>query len=92
MGRVILQRLLAALPNLVGVIVVTFLLTRAIPGDPAAYFAGASASMEAVEQVRRQLGLDKPLIEQMMRTDLRFGSLVDLIVRSSQFRELRGRG
>jgi hypothetical protein len=34
---------------------------------------------------------DKPLIEQMMRTDLRFGSLVDLIVRSSQFRELRGR-
>ena len=35
---------------------------------------------------------DKPLIEQMMKTDLRFGSLVDLIVRSSQFRELRGRG
>jgi hypothetical protein len=35
---------------------------------------------------------DKPLIEQMMTTDLRFGSLVDLIVRSSQFRELRGRG
>lgn len=34
---------------------------------------------------------DKPLIEQMMKTDLRFGSLVDLIVRSSQFRELRGR-
>ena len=35
---------------------------------------------------------DKPLIEQMIKTDLRFGSLVDLIVRSSQFRELRGRG
>lgn len=34
---------------------------------------------------------DKPLIEQMMKTDLHFGSLVDLIVRSSQFRELRGR-
>jgi hypothetical protein len=34
---------------------------------------------------------DKPLIEQMMRTDLCFGSLVDLIVRSSQFRDLRGR-
>jgi ABC-type dipeptide/oligopeptide/nickel transport system permease component len=64
MGRVILQRLLGALPNLVGVVVVTFLLTRAIPGDPAAYFAGASATQEAVEQIRRQLGLDKPLIEQ----------------------------
>ncbi len=44
MGRVILQRLLAALPNLVGVVVITFLLTRAIPGDPAAYFAGGAAT------------------------------------------------
>jgi ABC-type dipeptide/oligopeptide/nickel transport system permease component len=67
MGRVILKRLLAALPNLAGVIVVTFLLTRAIPGDPAAYFAGASATQEAVEQIRQQLGLDKPLIEQFFR-------------------------
>jgi len=67
MGRVILKRLLAALPNLVGVIVVTFLLTRAIPGDPAAYFAGASATQEAVAQIRQQLGLDKPLIEQFFR-------------------------
>jgi peptide/nickel transport system permease protein len=64
MTRVILQRLLAALPNLAGVIVITFLLTRAIPGDPAAYFAGAAATQEAVEQVRKSLGLDKPLLEQ----------------------------
>jgi peptide/nickel transport system permease protein len=62
--HVILKRLLAALPNLVGVIVITFLLTRAIPGDPAAYFAGGAATPEAIEQVRRQLGLDRPLIEQ----------------------------
>jgi hypothetical protein len=34
---------------------------------------------------------DKPLIEQMMKTDLRFGTLVDLIVRSPQFREVRGK-
>ena len=67
MTRIILKRLLAALPNLVGVVVVTFLLTRAIPGDPAAYFAGASATTEAVEQIRQQLGLDKPLIEQFFR-------------------------
>ncbi len=64
MGRVILRRLLAALPNLAGVIVITFLLTRAIPGDPAAYFAGGAATQEAVEQVRRSLGLDKPLVAQ----------------------------
>jgi ABC-type dipeptide/oligopeptide/nickel transport system permease component len=75
--RVIARRLLAALPNLAGVIVITFVLTRAIPGDPAAYFAGASATQEAVEQVRRQLGLDRPLIEQFFRyvADLARGDL-----------------
>ena len=67
MVRLILRRLLAALPNLVGVVIVTFLLTRALPGDPAAYFAGAAATQEAVEQVRRQLGLDRPLPEQFYR-------------------------
>ncbi|MCA3251084.1 MAG: ABC transporter permease [Rubrivivax sp.] len=64
MGRMVLRRLLSALPNLLGVVVITFLLTRAIPGDPAAYFAGGAATQEAVEQVRKSLGLDKPLVEQ----------------------------
>lgn len=64
MWRVIATRLLSALPNLVGVVVITFILTRALPGDPAAYFAGAAATQEAIAQVRSQLGLDKPLLEQ----------------------------
>ena len=64
MLRLITTRLLAALPNLVGVVVITFILTRALPGDPAAYFAGAAATQEAIAQVRAQLGLDKPLLEQ----------------------------
>lgn len=67
MLRVIATRLLAALPNLVGVVVITFVLTRALPGDPAAYFAGAAATQEAVAQVRAQLGLDRPLPEQFLR-------------------------
>ena len=62
-----LRRLLAALPNLAGVIVITFVLTRALPGDPAAYFAGGAATQEAVNQVRQQLGLDRPLPEQFLR-------------------------
>jgi peptide/nickel transport system permease protein len=66
MGRVILLRLIGALPNLVGVVVVTFLLTRALPGDPAAFFAGAAATPEAVEEVRKKLGLDQPLLAQFM--------------------------
>jgi peptide/nickel transport system permease protein len=67
MLRLVFTRLLAALPNLLGVIVITFVLTRALPGDPAAYFAGGAATQEAVDQVRAQLGLDKPLLEQFFR-------------------------
>lgn len=67
MLKVIGLRLLAALPNLIGVIVITFVLTRALPGDPAAYFAGAAATPEAIEQVRKSLGLDRPLPDQFLR-------------------------
>jgi len=59
-----LKRMMMAIPSLIGVVIVTFLLTRALPGDPAAYFAGPAATKEAIEQVRVQLGLDKPLIVQ----------------------------
>lgn len=64
MLKLIGQRLLGALPNIAGVVVITFILTRALPGDPAAYFAGGAATQEAVDQVREQLGLNKPLVEQ----------------------------
>src|ERR1700746_556460 len=71
------QRMLIAVPGLVGVVIVTFLLTRALPGDPAAYFAGPAATREAVEQVRVKLGLDKSLPEQFVRylRDLARGDL-----------------
>lgn len=61
MLKVIAKRLVGALPNLVGVVVVTFLLTRALPGDPAAFFAGPAATPEAVQEVRHALGLDRSL-------------------------------
>jgi peptide/nickel transport system permease protein len=64
MLKIVATRLLSALPNLAGVVVISFILTRALPGDPAAYFAGAAATQEAIAQVRSQLGLDKPLLEQ----------------------------
>ncbi len=63
----ILKRLLIAIPSLIGVVIVTFLLTRALPGDPAAYFAGPAATKEAIEQIRVKLGLDKPLYVQFVR-------------------------
>jgi len=60
------RRLALAAPGLVGVLVVTFLLNRALPGDPAAFFAGPAATREAVEQIRVRLGLDKSLPEQFV--------------------------
>jgi peptide/nickel transport system permease protein len=73
----LLKRVLAAIPSLIGVVIVTFLLTRALPGDPAAYFAGPAATQEAIEQVRATLGLDQPLIIQFFHyvTDLAHGDL-----------------
>ena len=77
MLSMVLRRLLFAVPSLVGVVIVTFLLTRALPGDPAAYFAGPAATKEAIEQIRAKLGLDKPLVVQFGRyiSDLAHGDL-----------------
>src|ERR671925_1622688 len=77
MLRMIAKRMLIAVPSLVGVVIVTFLLTRALPGDPAAYFAGPAATREAIEQVRVSLGLDQPLYAQFIRyvQDLARGGL-----------------
>ena len=60
----IFRRLLGAIPNIIGVVVVTFLLTRALPGDPAAFYAGQAATKEAVEEIRKSLGLDKTMLQQ----------------------------
>lgn len=67
MWRTILRRLIGALPSLAGVVVVTFILMRALPGDPAAFFAGAAATPEAVEEVRKRMGLDQNLAQQFLR-------------------------
>ncbi len=52
------------MPSLVGVSILVFLIVHAIPGDPAVIAAGLEASPETVEQIRRNLGLDRPLPEQ----------------------------
>jgi peptide/nickel transport system permease protein len=54
-------RLVEAVPALIGIIIVTFILTRALPGDPAVYFAGPTADAEAIAQIRHNLGLDRSL-------------------------------
>jgi len=73
----IAKRLATAIPSLIGVVIVTFLLTRVLPGDTAAYFAGPAATPAAIEQVRKALGLDRPMHEQFISyvSDLSTGNL-----------------
>lgn len=77
MQWIVLKRLATAIPSLIGVIIVSFLLTRVLPGDTASYFAGPAATPEAIAEVRKQLGLDKSLPEQFIRyvVDLAHGNL-----------------
>ena len=58
-------RLAAAVPVILGVAVVTFLLLRLIPGDPARVVLGLHASPQQVAQLRHQLGLDQPIYQQL---------------------------
>lgn len=60
----IANRLFQSIPSIIGIIIISFLLTRALPGDPAVYFAGAMADEESINEVRVALGLDKGIIEQ----------------------------
>src|ERR1700736_5552168 len=61
-----LSRLVLRMPALAGVILVSFALTRLLPGDPAVYFAGAAPTPEAIADLRKSLLLDRPLWEQFL--------------------------
>jgi ABC-type dipeptide/oligopeptide/nickel transport system permease component len=62
-----LRRLLLALPVLFGVSLLVFGVMHMAPGDPAAIMLGAQATHEDVERLRRDLGLDQPLVIQYGR-------------------------
>lgn len=60
----ILKRLLSAIPVLLGITIIVFLIMALIPGDPATAILGSYATPENVERLNRDLGLDKPLVQQ----------------------------
>jgi glutathione transport system permease protein len=64
MARYILRRILVGVPVLFLVVTAVFFAFRLIPGDAARILAGDEAPQERVEQIRRDLGLDKPAIVQ----------------------------
>lgn len=64
MFRVVVIRIVSLLPILVGISVVTFSLIRMIPGDPVIALLGMEADETALQALRSQLALDRPLVIQ----------------------------
>ena len=67
------RRLLAAVPTLVAVLTLVFVIVRIVPGDPALVILGDQATPPAIAALRARLGLDRPLHEQYL--DFLFASL-----------------
>lgn len=65
--RFVLRRLVLTIPVLFGVTLLTFAIVKLTPGDPVILMLGNSATPERVAEVRRQLGLDDPLLTQYVR-------------------------
>ena len=65
MNRLIVYKIAQAVPVVLLVSVLAFLLMLLLPGDPAVVIAGEQASPEAIAAVRRSLGLDQPVLAQL---------------------------
>jgi peptide/nickel transport system permease protein len=57
---------LLAVPSLFGLLIITFLLIRIVPADPAAALAGDNATPQQIAEIRHQFGLDRPIYEQLV--------------------------
>ncbi len=64
--RFIVRRLISLVLVLLGLSFVVFMMVRLIPGDPARIVAGSDATQTQVDQIRSQLGLDKPVLQQFV--------------------------
>jgi ABC-type dipeptide/oligopeptide/nickel transport system permease component len=75
--RYIAYRILSAVPVLLIVLTIIFVLARVLPGDPARAALGDYASASAVEALRQSLGLNEPILVQYLRflADLSQGNL-----------------
>jgi peptide/nickel transport system permease protein len=90
----IIKRLLLLIPILLGVVLVTFMIIHAIPGNPAVVILGLDATPENIAKLEKRMGLDKPLItqyfiylKQLLKGDLGYSYRTDRGV----FREIRPR-
>lgn len=63
-GRFLIWRLLLLIPTVIGLTVLTFVISRVVPADPARLAAGPRATPEMVETIREKYGLNDPLVQQ----------------------------
>jgi peptide/nickel transport system permease protein len=61
MLQYVVKRLLSTIPVLLGISLLLFFMLRMLPGDPAQVLAGQMATPEEIENIRHQLGLDRPI-------------------------------
>ena len=90
--RYILRRVITSLIVILGVVTITFVVSRLVPSDPAALYAGARARPAQVEQVRQDLNLDAPVTTQYVNylSDVVRGDLgVSFATRRSISEDLR---
>ena len=67
MGKYVVKRILSMIPLLFVISIIIFMFIHLIPGDAARQVAGATATAGEVEAVRKQLGLDQPLVPQYIQ-------------------------
>jgi len=61
----IVNRLVWFFPTVLGLLVITFVITHVIPADPVALMAGENATVEQIEALRTKLGFDQPMLVQL---------------------------
>jgi ABC-type dipeptide/oligopeptide/nickel transport system permease component len=66
MGTHLIHRAVLSVPVLFGVLLLGFMLLQLVPGDVAQVIGGPQATPEVIEQIRRDLGLDRPLVVQFL--------------------------
>ncbi len=66
MAQFLIRRLLLIFPVLLGILVVTFIITRSVPGDPCSVMLGERATEEACNAYEKRFGLDKSIPEQFV--------------------------
>src|SRR5690348_13081128 len=66
-GRYIFRRLALMIPTLIGLSILTFIISHVVPADPAKLAAGPRATPDMVEALREKFGLDRPIYVQYYR-------------------------